>query len=136
MRKHFFNYMLKTRSKNDCKIMMTRSPKCHPELAGEGIEHDWAGVKSHYRRARLSEKKGSDNFRNLVTESLESVGFNQRASFSGCAREHMLAYNILGCWEGLPNEIKGEEPLPETSAQLLDTGHGRQPKEEIPSWGW
>lgn len=109
------------RSTNDCKIMMIRSPKCHPELAGEGIEYDWAGAKSHYRRARLSEKKGSDSFRNLVTKSLESVRFNQRASFSGRAREYMLAYDILGRWEELPKEIKGEEPLPETSAQLLDT---------------
>ena len=65
--------------------------------------------------------EGSDSFRNLVTKSLESVRFNQRASFSGRAREYMLAYDILGRWEELPKEIKGEEPLPETSAQLLDT---------------
>jgi len=108
------------RSTTDCQIIMIRSPKCHPEIAGEGIEYDWAGAISSYRRSKLSVKKGAANFRNSVRQSLESVKFKQRISFSGLAREYMLAYDVLALWEGLPKEIKGEEPLPETSAQLLD----------------
>jgi len=33
----------------------------------------------------------------------------------------MLVYDVLAHWEGLPKEIRGEEPLLETSAQLLDS---------------
>jgi hypothetical protein len=29
------------------------STKCHPELAGKGIEYSWGRVKSVYRRAKL-----------------------------------------------------------------------------------
>jgi len=112
------------RRTTDCQIMMIRRPKCHPEIAGEGIEYDWAGAKSSYRRSKLtvSAKKGAANFRKyLVKQSLESVNFKQIISFSRRAREYMLAYDVLAHWEGLPKEIKGEEPLLETSAQLLDS---------------
>lgn len=47
---------------NGSQIMLIRSPKCHPEIAGEGIEYDWAGAKSYYCRAKLCRKKGATNF--------------------------------------------------------------------------
>jgi hypothetical protein len=39
-------------------IDVDRSTKCHPELAGEGIEYSWGQAKSVYRHAKLAEKKG------------------------------------------------------------------------------
>ena len=41
------------------------STKCHPELAGEGIEYTWGQAKGVYRRARLSQKKGRTIFESL-----------------------------------------------------------------------
>jgi hypothetical protein len=38
-----------------CQLMLIRSPKCHPELAGEGIEYDWSAAKQWYRRQKLAE---------------------------------------------------------------------------------
>ena len=47
-------------------VMMERTPKCHPEIAGEGIEYNWALSKSKYRRSPLNEKSSRDSFRKLV----------------------------------------------------------------------
>jgi hypothetical protein len=42
------------------QITLIRSPKCHPEVAGEGINYDWAASKSWYRRltGRKEEHQG------------------------------------------------------------------------------
>jgi hypothetical protein len=51
-------------------VDVDRSTKSHPELAGEGIEYSWGRAKSVYRRAKLSQKKGMENFRSLVSNCL------------------------------------------------------------------
>ena len=53
-------------------VQVDRSTKCHPEMAGEGIEYSWGRAKSVYRRAKLAEKKGKENFRNLVLRCLST----------------------------------------------------------------
>ena len=111
------------RSTADCKIIFMRSPKCHPEIAGEGIEYDWAGAKTAYRQARLSEKRNVAGFKKLVLDCLGGLGFHQRISFSVKARQYMLAYEVMAAWEDneLPEGLKnGQAKLPESSAQLLD----------------
>ena len=47
-------------------VLLEQSPKCHPEIAGEGIEYGWALSKMNYRRSPMEEKKGKDTFRKLV----------------------------------------------------------------------
>ena len=54
------------------RVEVDRSTKCHPELAGEGIEYSWGRAKSVYRCAKLSEKKGKENFRRLVENCLSA----------------------------------------------------------------
>jgi len=49
-------------------IKASHSPKFHCEIAGEGVECDWAMGKGEHRRRPLSEKKGMENFRALVRE--------------------------------------------------------------------
>ena len=48
------------------------SPKCHPEIAGDGIEYDWVYAKLHYRAQLLSKKKSKDNFQALVSPVITS----------------------------------------------------------------
>ena len=43
-----------------------RTPKCHCELAGEGIEYAWGCAKNHYHQQPLKHKKGKENFRQTV----------------------------------------------------------------------
>ncbi len=122
--KTLLQYHAESRSTADCKVSLIRSPKCHPEIAGEGIEYDWAGAKSFYRRAKEEDKARVDRFRKLVKKSLESVNMNCRRSFSAKAREYMLAYDVLADWEDdtLPEALKGglEKEELKTSAYLLD----------------
>jgi hypothetical protein len=40
-------------------VVVDRSPKCHAEIAGEGIEYSWGCAKNHYRRVLL-DKKGEE----------------------------------------------------------------------------
>ena len=37
-------------------VLVDRSPKCHCEIAGEGIEYSWALSKNHYRSILLDRK--------------------------------------------------------------------------------
>jgi hypothetical protein len=47
-----------------------RTPKCHPELAGDGIEYVWALAKLYYHHQPLSRKRCKEKFRKLVDEIL------------------------------------------------------------------
>jgi hypothetical protein len=47
-------------------IMIGRTPKCHCELAGEGIKYAWGCAKNHYRHQPLKHKRGKDNFGQTV----------------------------------------------------------------------
>ena len=38
-------------------VIVDRTPKCHPEIAGEGVEYSWAAAKINYRRLRITEKR-------------------------------------------------------------------------------
>jgi hypothetical protein len=38
-------------------ILVDCTPKCHPELAGEGIEYSWGCSKNCYRKLPISEEK-------------------------------------------------------------------------------
>jgi hypothetical protein len=78
-----------------CQLMLIRSPKCHPELAGEGIEYDWAATKQWYRRQKLVEKRTKDKFRKLVIQSLDQVIIKQRMEFARRARQYIHAYQTV-----------------------------------------
>jgi len=52
---------------------VNRLTKSHPELAGKGIEYSWGCAKCYYQSAKLKEKKGKDNFMNLVKTSLLTI---------------------------------------------------------------
>ena len=53
-------------------VEIIMSPKCHPELAGEGVEYDWGMSKKYYRKQRslAGAKVTSAEFTNLVESSL------------------------------------------------------------------
>jgi len=82
--------------------IVDRTPKCHPELAGEGIEYAWALAKLFYRRQRLELKRSKDTFLKLVrrcTSTEDVLSVDQVRKCSRRAREYMLAYKsfeVLG----------------------------------------
>lgn len=54
-------------------VTVDRTPKCHCELAGEGIEYAWGFSKNYYRTLSLSDKKGKQNFLNAVNKCISIV---------------------------------------------------------------
>jgi DNA-binding transcriptional regulator YhcF (GntR family) len=79
-------------------VTVDRSPKCHPEVAGEGIEYSWGCAKGKYRRLPIADKRKKDNFRNSVRECLDRTNvltIDRQRMFSKRARQYMLAYNSI-----------------------------------------
>jgi hypothetical protein len=79
-------------------VIVDRTPKCHPEVAGEGIEYSWGCSKGKYRRLPLSAKRRKDNFRTSVRQCLdrdEVLTVERQRMFSKRARQYMLAYQSI-----------------------------------------
>lgn len=92
-------------------ISIVRSPKCHPEIAGEGIEYSWGVSKNNYRRQPLEQKRGLENFFSLVRESISTDLITKKVA-RGCsarARAFMLAYRARYLLSLDPSEEVAEE---------------------------
>ena len=79
-------------------VDIDRTPKCHPEMAGEGIEYAWALAKLKYRRSPIAAKRTKQKFRNLVqecTDPLESLSKSRIRSCSKKARSYMKLYKVV-----------------------------------------
>jgi hypothetical protein len=79
-------------------VKVDRTPKCHPEMAGEGVEYDWAAAKGFYRRLPISEKRSKAKFRESVSRCLDSkevLTMERQRMFSRRAREYMVAYHAI-----------------------------------------
>ncbi len=78
-------------------VVVDRSPKCHAEIAGEGIEYSWGCMKNHYRRVLLDKKTGRENFIKTVRECIsEKIITRDRVQqFSRHARHYVLGYHVL-----------------------------------------
>jgi hypothetical protein len=77
---------------------LDRSPKCHPELAGEGIEYVWALAKLWYRRQPISLKRRKQQFHLLVLKATsrdDVLSLDKVRKCSRRAREYMLAYKAI-----------------------------------------
>ena len=77
------------------KILLT--PKCHAELAGEGVEYVWACAKGAYRNLSLQQKRGKDNFKASVRRCLseEVITTVRIRRFARRARQYMMAYYAI-----------------------------------------
>ena len=75
--------------------ILLSSPKCHPELAGDGVEYGWGQSKRYYRRNNKgTEKEMAKNQRKLVFESIgpDNLPHLRLMRYSRVAREYKLVY--------------------------------------------
>ena len=74
------------------EVLLT--PKCHAELAGEGVEYVWGGAKSEYRRLSLAEKRGKDNFKDSLRYCLSEkvIPIDRVRKYARRARQYLMAY--------------------------------------------
>jgi len=75
-------------------VMIDRTPICHAEFAGEGIEYTWGCAKNHYRRQPLSSKRGKETYRELVKQCLSrnNLTTDRVRLFARRARSYICAY--------------------------------------------
>jgi hypothetical protein len=66
--------------------------KCHPEIAGEGVEYDWGCSKLDFRRTNLLVPK---KFHTNVMASLATITRRKRIIFSRRARTYRRALTQL-----------------------------------------
>ena len=79
-------------------VSLDRTPKCHPEMAGEGIEYVWALAKLRYRRSPIIKKRSKEKFRQLVTECTNhslNLNVERVRSCSKKARSYMKLYKAV-----------------------------------------
>ena len=75
------------------------------KLAGEGIKYSWACAKNFYRRVSLKRKKGKENFRSVVQESMSTdkvLTTKGIRHFSRRARQYICAYFKI--WKDLDKQ--------------------------------
>jgi hypothetical protein len=80
------------------EVKVDQTPKCHPEMAGEGIEYSWAAGKGFYHQLPLSEKRSKAKFHESVTRCLDIqdvLTIERQRMFSRHARKYMVAYGGL-----------------------------------------
>ena len=71
------------------------SPKCHPEIPGEGIEYCWGLAKNTYRRQSIKDKRTKSKYLELVEKCTcnKSVITKQCVRLFGrWQRRYMLSY--------------------------------------------
>ena len=105
-------------------VVVDRTPKCHPEIAGEGIEYDWAAAKLCYRRLRIDNKKTKTKFIESVrkcTDRNEVLTIRRRRLFSKRARQYMLAYRAIDVQNEQGNKSKMSHSLLEKVMKVFKT---------------
>jgi hypothetical protein len=92
-----------------CLCMLT--PKCHPEIAGRGIEYAWGYSKLRFRNQfnDAKQKHLEENVRMALTTDVLTL--QRIRKFARKAREYKLTYSFLSV---------NEEEVGEMSKSLLD----------------
>jgi hypothetical protein len=70
------------------------TPKCHADLAGEGIDYLWGQAKGTYRSLLLNQKRGKDNFKARIHYCLSEeviTSFVIRNRSHAFIRLHMMS---------------------------------------------
>ena len=83
---------------NKMGVVVDRTPKCHPELAGEGIEYAWAIAKLFYRKSPIALKRSKSLFQLLVRDSTDNdkvLTIHKIRACSRKARTYMKMYMAL-----------------------------------------
>ena len=104
--------MLQSKGK-DMGVVIDRTPICHAELAGEGIEYSWGCAKNEYRRQPLSNKRGKETYRELVKKVLsrENLTTERIRKFARRARSYICAYYQLHYVDSSDVDANGAEQV-------------------------
>jgi hypothetical protein len=86
--------LLQHHGKKTLGVIVDRSPRCHSEVAGEGIARSWGCAKGKCRRLPLSDKRRKGSFRNSVRQHMGrsvTLAIQRQRMFSKRAHQCILA---------------------------------------------
>ena len=99
-------------------VIIDRTPICHPEMAGEGIEYSWDIAKTIYRIMPYKLKKTKKSFLECVDKALNpdvSLTIDKVRRCSRKARDYIVAcYNL----HQTQDERENDEILHKASSHL------------------
>ena len=87
-------------------VKIDRTPKCHPELAGEGIEYLWALAKFFYRRSPIGEKRTKEKFKKSVYKSTDAESVLNISGARACSKKARSYMKLYKAFEDLPLNIE------------------------------
>ena len=92
-------------------VIVIRTPKCHPELAGEGIEYSWGFSKNKYRRFLIEAKSTKEKFIKSVKSVLcrKELHRLRICKFARHARSYTCTYVCLDNNTELAKDFKDEK---------------------------
>ncbi len=78
-------------------IQVDQSPKCHCEVAGNGIKNTWACNKNHHWCFLLEQKHGKEKIMNIVRLCMTREGLTREKVQKNAkrVRRYILGYNLL-----------------------------------------
>ena len=87
-------------------VKIDRTPKCHPELAGEGIEYLWALAKFFYRQSPIGEKRTKEKFKKSVYKSTDAESVLNISGARACSKKARSYMKLYKAFEDLPLNIE------------------------------
>jgi hypothetical protein len=78
-------------------VIVDRTPKCHCEMAGEGVEHSWGCAKDAHRAKPIGEKRGKETYKNTVRSCLSKHRTSEEI-FSAGKGLHVCGCTYLAHW--------------------------------------
>ena len=109
----------------DLGILIKCTPKYHAEMAGEGIEYDWAFSKNAFKHLPLTERKTKEQFRAAVKGVISgtSVSLYRARAAARRARSYLRAYYYLSRQEGESDQVIPESFVDIEKAAKLFCSH-------------
>ena len=83
-------------------VKIDRTPKCHPELAGEGIEYLWALAEFFYRQSPIEDKRTKEKFKRLVYKSTDCSSVLSISGARACSKKACSYMKLYKAFEDLP----------------------------------
>jgi hypothetical protein len=90
-----------------CGWRVVFSPKCHPEIAGVGIEYVWSVAKNCLMRIPLKDRKGKEKFTDRVINHCFDNSILTLSAVRGSARkrrQYLTAYLLLHALESAKHQ--------------------------------
>ena len=101
-------------------LLIDCSPKCHPELAHEGIEYAWGALKT----LPLTEKRTKASFRSAVRKAISREIITKEAvrRYARRARRYVCTYKTFALKqnEQAPTADQATQKAQEQSASYVD----------------